>query len=64
MQKKRLSVKDTAEILGVHPEYLRQLMRNKQIDIGTVIKPARAGGNYQYLIFRDKVNKLIGKEKE
>ena len=62
MQKKRLTVKQAAEIIGVQPEYLRRLMRNKSIDIGEVIKPETRGGNYQYLIFTDKLNKLIGKE--
>lgn len=57
----RLSVKETARILGRTEAYIRYAMDKKLIDIGTVT-PSRTGKSKTYNIFLPKVMRLIGDE--
>lgn len=61
MQTAVISVKKASEILGVRPARLRYLMRTNTIDVGRVIEPSTANGNYSYLIYRDKLMAEIGR---
>lgn len=61
MESAVISVKEACEILGVRPARLRYLMRTNTIDVGRVVEPSTANGNYGYLIYRDKLNAEIGR---
>ena len=55
----RVSIKEASEMLGVSPQAVRLLMQRKRVDIGLVVD---SGSKKTYIIFREKLNKLIGKE--
>lgn len=55
----RIPTKTAARIIGVAPQYLCQEMRNGNIDLGCVLKSEK---HYNYIIFRAKLEKLIGRE--
>lgn len=57
----RVTIKQAAEMLGVTQEGLRQLMLRKKIDIGFVVDRKQ---RHTYYIFREKLNRLVGKEQE
>ena len=59
MESKRVRVADAAKEIGCHPEYLRRRMKAGHWNLGNVVKPDRDGTNYQYFIFRDKLNKFL-----
>ena len=61
MESAVISVRQASEILGIRPARLRYLMRTKTIDVGRVVEPSTANGNYSYLIYRDKLNAEIGR---
>ena len=54
----RISIEEAANLLGVSKQAVRLMMQKKEIDIGFVT----GTGKKTYVIFRAKVNKLIGKE--
>ncbi len=56
----RMTVKECADLLGVSPQTVRERMKRKIWDIGTVSKSRQ--GIRRYDIFRGKVERLIGKE--
>ena len=56
----RVAVDQAAKELGIAPETVRYYMLTHQIDIGTVVKSA-TGKTFRYLIFRDKLNKILGR---
>lgn len=58
----RVSVADAAKEIGCDADYLRQMMKKKRWDLGVVVPPATPHGNYQYWIFRAKLNKFLGIE--
>lgn len=58
----RVAVADAAKEIGCAPEYLRRQMKNGHWDLGSVIKPVRGSTNYNYFIFRTKLDKFLGKE--
>lgn len=55
----RMTVKEVADLLGVSPQTVRERMKRKIWDIGTVSK-SRTTGIRTYDIFRPKVEKMIG----
>lgn len=61
MESAVISVKKASEILGMRPARLRYLMRTNTIDVGRVVEPSTANGNYGYLIYRDKLMAEIGR---
>lgn len=61
----RVSVKEAAAILGVYPPAIYEHMKAKgenHWDLGIYVPPRKKGGHAQYIIFRCKLNKLIGAE--
>jgi len=54
----RISIEEAAQMLGMSKQAVRILMNTKQVDIGFVT----GNGRKTYVIFREKLNKLIGKE--
>lgn len=58
----RLTVKEAAAEIGCDKEYLRRQMKAGRWDLGSVIKPTKGLSNYQYFIFRAKLDKFLGKE--
>ena len=60
----RIGVQEAAKEIGCAPEYLRRQMKAGKWDLGSVVKPSRGISNYQYFIFRAKLDKFLGKERE
>ncbi|MGN0346518.1 MAG: hypothetical protein ACI4DU_04455 [Lachnospiraceae bacterium] len=60
----RVSVKDAAAEIGCAPEYLRRQMKSGRWDIGEVVKPERGKTQYEYFIFRAKLDRFLGNEGE
>ena len=58
----RLTVKEAAAEIGCNVEYLRRQMKAGRWDLGSVIKPTSKVKNYQYFIFRAKLDKFPGIE--
>lgn len=61
----RVTVTEAARLLGMRPQALRDLMVNRQIDIGFVRAGKRnAYGQvrHEYFVYRDKLNRILGKE--
>lgn len=61
----RVSLPQAAQEIGCNVEFLRRQMRRKdkgRWDLGEVVPPDVPGGNYQYLIFRAKLDALLGKK--
>ncbi len=58
----RLTVKEAATEIGCNVEYLRRQMKAGRWDLGSVIKPTSKVKNYQYFIFRAKLDKFLGIE--
>lgn len=56
----RVSVADAAKEIGCDADFLRQMMKKKKWDLGTVVPPTRTGGIYTYYIFRPKLDKFLG----
>ena len=54
----RISIEEAAKLLGMSKQAVRLLMLNKKVDIGFVT----GDGRKTYVIFREKLNRLIGKE--
>lgn len=57
----RVSVTQAAKELGIAPQGVREYMKRNLIDIGSVM-PSVTGKGLRYLIFRDKLNRYIGRE--
>lgn len=59
----RITIEEAATMLGVSKQAVRLMMQKKEIDIGIVVNSFSLGGSRKtYIIFREKVNKLVGKE--
>ena len=56
----RVGLPQAAKELGMNPQGVRECMKRGLIDIGIVIPNAKGTG-YRYLIFREKLNKVLGK---
>ena len=54
----RITVEEAAELMGMSKQAVRLLMQKKKIDIGFVT----GDGKKTYVIFREKLNRLVGKE--
>ena len=59
----RVSVTQAARELGMAPQGLREHMKRGLIDIGFVVPhPVSKQKKFDYFIYRDKLNKVLGKE--
>ena len=54
----RITIEEAAKLMGMSKQAVRLLMINKKVDIGFVT----GDGRKNYVIFREKLNKLMGKE--
>lgn len=59
----RVSLLDAAKELGMNPQGLREYMKRGLIDIGLVL-PNSKGTGFRYIIMREKLNRILGKERE
>lgn len=59
----RVSLLDAARELGMNPQGLREYMKRGLIDIGLVL-PNSKGTGFRYIIMREKLNRVMGKERE
>ena len=60
-QSERVSVRQAAKELGVAPQAVRVQMQRGKLDIG-VVMPSIQGEKTQYWIYRNKLNKVLGRE--
>jgi hypothetical protein len=60
MQTERVPLVQAARELGIAPQGLREYMKRGLIDLGLVM-PSLDGKRYSYLIYRDKLNLVLGK---
>ena len=60
MQTERVPLIQAAKELGIAPQGLREYMKRGLIDLGLVM-PSLDGKRYSYLIYRDKLNQVLGK---
>ena len=58
----RVTLEQAAKELGLSPQGLREYMKRGLIDIGIVLPSLESGENNRYLIFRNKLDKVLGKE--
>ncbi len=56
----RVTVKQAAKELGLAPQGVRVQMARGELDIGRVVKSVSGNGK-RYLIYRDKLNRELGK---
>lgn len=57
----RVSVINAAKELGCAPQSVRENIKSGEWDLGEIIKPIYPGTNYQYHIYRSKLDKHLGK---
>lgn len=55
----RVTIEEASKMLGMSQQAVRILMNKKAVDIGIVVD---SGRRKTYIIFREKLNKLVGKE--
>lgn len=49
---------DAAKIIGCHPQYLRERVKNGDWDLGSSVKP-KGGQNHKCWVFRAKLEKFL-----
>lgn len=59
MQKERVPLLQAAKELGIAPQGLREYMKRGLIDLGAVMPGS--GKRKNYLIYRDKLDRVLGK---
>ena len=64
METERVATTQAAKELGVAPQAVRECMKLGIWDLGSVIPPiAKGRSTYRYYIFRSKLDRLLGKER-
>ncbi|MFG6379181.1 MAG: hypothetical protein K1W19_12840 [Lachnospiraceae bacterium] len=58
----RVSVVQAARELGISPQGVRENMKKGLLDIGYVFPSVSGTKTLRYFIYRDKLNKHLGKE--
>lgn len=61
MSTERVPTRQAAQEMGIGMDQLRWMMETRKIDIG-VVTPSRSGRSKRYLIFRSKLDKVLGKD--
>lgn len=56
----RVKVADAAKEIGCAPGFLRLKMKTGEWDVGVYSKPALGGKNASYYVFRSKLDKFLG----
>ena len=57
----RVSVAQAAQELGLDPATVRYWMETGQLPIGIVVKPTKGRKHKRYLIYRPKLDAVIGR---
>lgn len=57
----RVPLTQAAKELGMAPQGLREYMKRGLIDIGMVLPAANGAKKYNYVIMRDKLDKVLGR---
>jgi hypothetical protein len=57
----RVTLSQAAKEIGCIEQYLRLRMRNGDWDLGVCVKPTRGKKNWTYFIFRDKLDRFLGR---
>ena len=60
-ESRRVPLPQAAAELGLSPQGLREYMKRGLIDIGQVLPAANGGNGKRYVIFRDKLDRHMGK---
>lgn len=58
----RVTVEQAAKEIGCFPQYLRNKMKAKEWDLGRVVNSKKPNGQSTYFIFREKLDRFLGKE--
>lgn len=59
----RVRTEEAAKEIGVGVQSLREYMKRGIWDLGEVIPPQKGGSSHhEYLIFREKLDRFLGKE--
>ncbi len=54
---------EAARLLGINPQGLREHMKRGHLDVGLVL-PGLKGKHKQYIVYKSKLEKVIGREIE
>ena len=60
-EKVRVRVTDAAREIGCAPQFLRLRMQAGDWDLGSYVGPGTGGRHGNYYVFRDKLDKFLGK---
>ena len=55
----RVSMREAAQLLGMSPQGVRIMMQKKAVNIGFVVENAE---KKTYVILRERLNRVLGKE--
>lgn len=61
VKSERVSLVQAAKELGLAPQGLREYMKRGLIDVGTVVPDATRGKTLRYLIYREKLDRYLGR---
>lgn len=61
--KETVTVKEAAKVLGMAEQGIRIQLQRGLLPIGVAV-PSVTGSGWRYLIFRDKLNRFVGKGEE
>ncbi len=60
-EKVRVRVTDAAREIGCTPQFLRLRMQAGDWDLGSYVRPGKGGRHGAYYVFRDKLDRFLGK---
>ena len=60
-ERETVTVREVSKMLGISPQAVREQMKAGVLPIGDVYKSS-TGNRYRYLIYREKLNRHIGKD--
>ena len=60
-ERETVTVREVSKMLGISPQAVREQMKAGVLPIGDVYKSS-TGNGYRYLIYREKLNRHIGKD--
>ena len=61
MSSERVPLMQAAKELGIAPQGLREYMKRGLIDLGAVMPATNGSSRKNYLIYRDKLDRILGK---
>lgn len=60
-ERETVTVREVSKMLGISPQAVREQMKAGVLPIGDVYENS-TGNGYRYLIYREKLNRHIGKD--